>query len=73
MSVAPQDAGVGAQAGATHRPYGTVPVPVSFAAVRTCPRASAGRGVVIQPALGKTADVWGYPNSYVAAANFDGV
>ena len=29
--------------------------------------ASAG-GVVIQPSLGKTADAWGYPASYVAAA-----
>jgi MFS family permease len=28
---------------------------------------SAG-GVVVQPALGKTADVWGYPSSYVAGA-----
>jgi MFS family permease len=25
-------------------------------------------GVIIQPALGKAADVWGYPSSYVAAA-----
>ncbi len=29
--------------------------------------ASAG-GVVIQPGLGKAADVWGYPSSYVAGA-----
>jgi MFS family permease len=29
--------------------------------------ASAG-GVVIQPALGRSADAWGYPTSYVAAA-----
>jgi MFS family permease len=29
--------------------------------------ASAG-GVIIQPALGKAADVWGYPTSYVLSA-----
>jgi MFS family permease len=31
--------------------------------------ASAG-GVVSQPALGKVADIWGYPVSYVASAAF---